>query len=282
MNSSVLRSATLQEAPIPEFVAASHAFRRVLAEVHRLARCDTAPVLLEGESGTGKTSLARYFHAVSPRAGRAFRSVVLSTLDDSLASSDLFGHVAGAFTDAKRSRTGHFVASHGSTLFLDEIGKASRALQGKLLHAVEYNEVTPVGSDIAMRVDVRIIAATNVALPVLVARGEFLSDLAARFGYFGISVPPLRERRCDIPGLVAQCVARRAPQSGYTSPPAVHDDLLSLLREADWTTNLRGLDSAIQYILAIADGARSSPPSTVAAHWRISWVARPGAASDGR
>jgi len=185
---------------------------------------------------------------------------VLSTLDDSLASSDLFGHVAGAFTDARRSRTGHFVASEGSTLLLDEIGKSSRPLQGKLLHAIEYNEVTPVGSDTPVHVDVRIVAATNVPLDVLVDRGEFLPDLAARFGYFRIIVPALRERKADIPELVEQCVARHAPQFGYASAPVVTTDLASILTLAQWPTNLRGLDSAIQYLLANANGALQLTP----------------------
>ena len=236
------------------FVARSEIFRRVLDQVHRLARSGTAPILLEGESGTGKTLLARYLHDVSPRSARPFHSVVLSTLDDSLASSDLFGHVAGAFTDARRSRTGHFVASQGSTLLLDEIGKASRSLQGKLLHAIEYNEVTPVGSDVCVHVDVRIVAATNVPLSLLVDQEQFLPDLAARLGYFRIVVPALRVRKADIPELVERCVVRHAAEFGYTSVRFVSSDLISILQLAPWPTNLRGLDSAVQYLLANANG----------------------------
>ncbi|MGI8509514.1 MAG: sigma 54-interacting transcriptional regulator [Gemmatimonadaceae bacterium] len=239
----------------PQFVAESAAFRRTLDEARRFARSGSAPILIEGESGTGKTYLARHIHLLSPRAASAFRSVVLSTLDDALSSSDLFGHVAGAFTDARRARVGHFVASRGGTLFLDEIGKASRCLQGKLLHAVEYNEVTPVGSDVAARVDVRVLAATNIPLSVLTGRGEFLPDLTARFGFFRLRVPPLRERRQDIPGLIHQSLTRWSQQFGYSVPPTINPELVEVLAAAEWLTNLRGLDSAVQYILANADGS---------------------------
>lgn len=241
-------------------VAESAVFLRVLEQICRLARSGTAPILFEGESGTGKTILAHYLHEVSPRSTYPLHSVVLSTLDDSLASSDLFGHVMGAFTDARRPRVGHFIASKGSTLFLDEIGKASRSLQGKLLHAIEYNEVTPVGSDTSVRVDVRIVAATNIPLVTLVERGEFLPDLAARFGYFRIVVPPLRERKRDIPGLVTQGLARHAVEFGYTAIPDVSAELMAVLQSAAWPTNLRGLDSAIQYLLANANGAAELRP----------------------
>lgn len=238
--------------PLFEVVTESAAARRMMQQADMLARCDQVPILLEGESGTGKSQLARYIHQLSRRAARPFQIVLLSTLDDSIASSDLFGHVRGAFTDARQSRPGHFVESTGGSLFLDEIGKASRSVQGKLLHAIEYKEITPVGSDRVVRVDSRIIAATNVPLEVLVERGEFLPDLAARFGHFRLRLPALRERRADIPHLVASYVQRHFRDFGYAAAPIVSAELAAVLQEAPWPANLRELDSAVKYLLMTA------------------------------
>lgn len=215
-----------------------------------------ALVLLEGESGTGKTYFARYLHEHSPRASGPFESVVLPTLDDNLAPSELFGHVRGAYTDARQHRPGRFVSANGGTLFLDEIGKASLKLQAKLLHAVEYREIWPVGSDRSVRVDVRLIAATNVPLEELVAEGEFLPDLVPRLSAFRVRLPALRERREDIPALVEQFVALRSPQYGYGAQlPSVDAGLMALLTEAEWPNNLRELDATVQRLLVHAEGA---------------------------
>jgi DNA-binding NtrC family response regulator len=226
--------------------------------VERFARDRHAPVLIEGESGTGKTTIARYLHQHSPRASGPYHSVVLSTLDDSLASSELFGHVAGAFTDARRNRAGHFVSAAGGTLFLDEIGKASRAIQQKLLHAVEYGEIRPVGSDRDMRVDVRSVFASNVPVHELVARDEFLPDLFARISAFRVVLPPLRERRADIPLLLSAYVAKHAAGSGYsTQVPDLDPELVSALQAAPWPNNLRQLDATIHRLLVDAEGTRT-------------------------
>lgn len=136
--------------------------RDLLAQLHRWARQRDVTILLEGEPGTGKSYLARQVHALSPRANGPYQEVSLAALDDDLAGSDLFGHVVGAFTDAKKQRAGAFVAASQGTLFLDELGKASSILQRKLLTAIEDRTITPYGSDRAIRVDVRIVAATNV------------------------------------------------------------------------------------------------------------------------
>jgi transcriptional regulator with GAF, ATPase, and Fis domain len=132
---------------------ASAAYRRAPAEIDRLARDPSIPVFVEGESGTGKTMIARRIHELSPRASRPFERVVLSAVDDSLAGSELFGHIVGAFIDARTSRAGAFSLANSGTLVLDEIGKASRVVQQKLLHAIEYGEVRPLGSDRTLRVD---------------------------------------------------------------------------------------------------------------------------------
>lgn len=237
-----------------DVVTESAAARRMMEQALMFARCDQVPILLEGESGTGKSQLARYIHQLSRRAARPFQAVLLSTLDDSIASSDLFGHVRGAFTDARQVRSGHFVESKGGSLFLDEIGKASRTVQGKLLHAIEYKEITPVGSDRTIHVDTRIIAATNVPLEVLVEQGQFLPDLAARFGHFRLQLPPLRERRADIPQLVTSYVRRHFTSFGYATAPAISAELQAVLQNAQWPTNLRELDSAVKYLLMTACG----------------------------
>jgi two-component system response regulator HydG len=190
-----------------------------------------------------------------------FHQVVLSALDDSLASSDLFGHVAGAYTDARQSRPGHFVSASHGTLFLDEIGKASAAVQRKLLHAVEQHEVWPVGADRALRVNVRLVAATSVPLDELVERDLFLPDLAARMRSFRIRMPPLRERREDIPDLARQFVAANAGRFGYRDAlPRISAGLLDVLQRADWPYNLRQLDAAVQRILVHAQGEDTLRP----------------------
>lgn len=234
----------------------SASFARALGQLQRFARDDTAPLLVEGESGTGKTALARYLHSVSPRAARPFQHAQLSAIEDSLAASELFGHVVGAYTDAKQSRSGLFVAAHGGTLFLDEVAKASRNVQQKLLHVIEYGELRPVGSDRTVKVDVRLIMATNVALEPAVERGEFLPDLYARISGFRTRLPALRERRADIGMLVASAIQRHAHATGYCGElPEVHPELMDALERAPWPYNLRQLDSTVHRLLLEAEGA---------------------------
>jgi DNA-binding NtrC family response regulator len=248
----------------PELVR-SATFLRTLEEVGRLARNSAVPILIEGESGTGKTLLARHIHELSPRARSPFERVLLSALDDNLASSDLFGHLPGAFTDARGSRSGSFVSSHGGTLFLDEIGKASFGVQQKLLHAVEYGTIRPLGSDRDVKVDTRIVFANNVPLARLVEVGTFLPDLHARIETFTVVLPPLRSRRADIPVLVEQYVAHDAPICGYGSEvPAVSQTLMAALQYAQWPNNLRQLHATVRRLLVEADGA----PELVVDHCR--------------
>jgi len=239
----------------PEPAFRSSRFLRAMAQAERFARDRSAPILIEGESGTGKTQLARHIHRHSPRAAASFRAVVMSTLDDSLASSELFGHVAGAYTDARSARAGHFATAHGGTLFLDEIGKCSQSVQQKLLHAVEYGEIRPVGSDREVRVDARVICATNGSLEQMTAGGHFLPDLYARLSSFRVRLPPLRERRADIPIVVEFCVTRWARECGYPRAPAVDIALMSALQDAPWPNNLRQLDATIHRLLVDAEGA---------------------------
>jgi DNA-binding NtrC family response regulator len=235
----------------------STAFLDMLRRARRLAGDRTAPILIEGETGTGKTTIARMIHDNSPRASAPFRAVILSTLDDALASSELFGHMEGAFTGARHSRKGLFATGHGGTIVLDEIGKTSMPVQQKLLHVVEYGEFRAVGSDLDLRVDVRIVAATNVPLEKLVADGLFLPDLYARLQLFRLRLPALRERRADIPTLVEHYVVKHAPACGYDVPPTIDPELMAALQRTDWPHNLRQLDGTIHRLLIDAEGART-------------------------
>ena len=235
--------------------SASPAYRTAIRQIELYARCDD-PVLLVGESGTGKTLLAEQLHRRSARASGVFHRVAVSGLADSLVTSELFGHLRGSFSDARERRAGHFVTANHGTLFLDEIGKASEATQCKLLDAVDRKEVTPLGADRPIAVDIRIIAATNIPLGKLVAERKFLPDLRARLGVFIVTLPPLRERRADIPALVLRFVALHAGRYGYGDDrPSVHPDLMDLLATADWPDNIRQLEGVVRNILLTAEGA---------------------------
>jgi transcriptional regulator with GAF, ATPase, and Fis domain len=189
----------------------SSVYLRTLDQVQRFAKQQSVPVLLEGESGTGKTWIARLIHLRSPRAARPFLPMDLGSVDDSLAAGELFGHVAGAYTGACGNRPGLCLSANGGTLFLDEIGKASPIVQSRLLGLLEGRDMRPVGSDRAVPIDLRIIAASNISLEQLVAEGRMLPDVLARLQMFCIHLPALRERRADIPILVGGSRAASRP-----------------------------------------------------------------------
>jgi DNA-binding NtrC family response regulator len=235
----------------------SSKFSEAVRQVELLARFDHAVVLIEGEPGTGKTHLAKHLHNRSRRRDSVFHRVDLGALDDGLSGSDLFGHVSGAFTGAQSRRVGHFIAAQGGTLFLDELAKASKCVQQKLLHAIEYREVVQVGAERPMKIDVRLVAATNVVLEERVAAGEFLPDLLPRFGHFRVRIPPLRERRADILDLADHFIAVHSPAFGYDGRPVISAELAASMECCEWPGNVRELDSAVQYLLFTAVGAKS-------------------------
>lgn len=234
----------------------SNAFSSVLDRVARYAANDAITIVLEGESGTGKNWLARLAHQQSRRASHELHEISVATIVDSLANSELFGHEAGAYTDARGRRTGAFQSANHSTLFIDEIGKASSTVQRLLLRAIEDGVINPLGSDRCMKVDVRLILATNVSLTSLVADELFLPDLFARLGQFRIQLPPLRERKEDIPDLARYFVAKHGFQSGYpVGLPTIHPSLMNALVHAEWPYNVRELDQTLNRIVFDAESA---------------------------
>ncbi|HEX8255928.1 MAG TPA: sigma-54 dependent transcriptional regulator [Thermoanaerobaculia bacterium] len=225
-------------------VAESPAMKRVLEIVQRVAPSD-ANVLVRGENGTGKGLVARALHAASRRAAKPIISVNIGGLSDSLFESELFGHVKGAFTDARQDRMGRFELADGGTLFLDEIANIGLAQQAKLLRVIENGEFERVGSSQTRRADVRLISATNAPLEQEVQGARFRQDLLFRLNTVQITIPPLRERREDIPPLASQFLARfgrryRKDVTGF-DPAAVRAML-----QHPWSGNVRELEHAVE------------------------------------
>ncbi|MHC4342796.1 MAG: sigma-54 interaction domain-containing protein, partial [Planctomycetota bacterium] len=210
------------------------------------------------ESGTGKEVLARAVHAQSPRRGEAFVAVNCAAIPENLLESELFGHSKGAFTGADRSRRGLFVEANRGTLFLDEIGELPTALQAKLLRVLQEEEVRPVGESKPRSVDVRVIAATARDLENAVASGEFRDDLFYRLNVVRLEVPPLRERRKDIPLLVDHFFARSCATLGK-SLHTVNDEALERLVAYHWPGNVRELENVIERAVILAAGDRITP-----------------------
>ena len=234
----------------PEIVGRSGAMRKVLALVDRVASSDV-PVLITGESGTGKELIARALHANSPRRAGPFVSENLAAISESIAESELFGHVRGAFTGAVADRPGLFELANGGTLFFDEIGDLPSGLQKKLLRALQEGEVRRVGGERPQRVDVRILCATNQDLKALVARGAFREDLYYRLNVVEIRLPPLRDRREDIPALVNHFLQRYAREQ-ETARRGISAEALRLLCRRPWPGNVRELENAIRRLVAVS------------------------------
>ena len=216
-------------------------------------------VLISGESGTGKEVLARYIHELSDRSESAFLSINCGALPESLLESELFGHVKGSFTGAVRDKDGLLVAAEGGTFFLDEIGDMSPSTQVKLLRAVQEREVIPVGATKAVPVDVRIIAATNRDLEEEIARGSFRSDLYYRLNVIQLHLPPLRERREDVPLLANYFLDKLATAHGDARPHVLTDEALEVLTRYDWPGNVRELENALERATVLASGETIGP-----------------------
>jgi DNA-binding NtrC family response regulator len=216
----------------------------------RIAESD-ASVLICGESGTGKELAARALHRQGPRSAGPFVAVSCSAIPEGLLESELFGHVRGAFTDARFTRAGLFVQASGGTLFLDEIGDLPLGLQPKLLRALQERTVRPVGGEAEIPFDVRLIAATNRDLELEVRDGRFRQDLFYRLNVVHIALPPLRERRDDIPILIEHFLARYAEQYGM-EPRTLAPDAAAALREHSWPGNIRELQNAIERAFALS------------------------------
>jgi len=224
-------------------IGGSPRMQEVFSEVHQVAPTKTT-VLLRGESGTGKEVIARAVHNLSPRKDEPFVRVNCAALTESLLESELFGHEKGAFTGAVGARKGRFELAHGGTLFLDEIGDISPSFQAKLLRVLQEREFERVGGSHPIRVDVRMVLATNRNLEKMVASGEFRADLYYRINVVSIFLPPLRERREDIPLMVEHFLARFNKENGRKVK--VTPRALKVLTSCYWPGNVRELENCVE------------------------------------
>jgi len=227
-----------------------------MREVYRLTRLvapTRASVLLIGETGTGKELIARSLHKLSPRADGPYVRVNCGALSESLLESELFGHIKGAFTGAVDNKTGRFEAAHGGTIFLDEIPSMSFKLQVKLLRVLQEQEFERVGESRTIRVDTRVVAATNLSLEDEIVAGRFRDDLYYRLNVWPIHLPPLRERPEDIPGLARHFLAHYSEENRRETPELTPEVLKALL-DYDWPGNVRELENSIERAVILADG----------------------------
>ncbi len=212
-----------------------------------------ATVLIQGESGTGKEIIARFIHDNSTRGDTEFRSINCGALPESLLESELFGHVKGSFTGAVKDKMGLFAAAAGGTFFLDEIGETTPATQVKLLRVLQHREVIPVGATEAVPIDTRLIAATNRDLEEEIKRGNFRGDLYDRLNVLAIHLPPLRQRREDIPLLVEHFL-HRAAEARNEAVKELTPDALEKLQEYEWPGNVRELENALERAVILSAG----------------------------
>jgi len=235
-----------------EIVGSSVAIQQLIERIEKVAPTP-ARLLITGENGTGKELVARAVHRLSPRANRAFVEVNCAAIPSELIESELFGHVKGSFTGAFADRIGKFELADGGTLFLDEVGDMSAAAQSKVLRVLQEGVITPIGSSRSVKVDVRVIAATNKKLEDEIAVGRFREDLLYRLNVVPIDVPPLRARREDIPQLIEHFVSQLAAQQGL-APKSFAEGAVERLRRHQWPGNVRELRNTVERLTILANG----------------------------
>jgi DNA-binding NtrC family response regulator len=259
---NLLRERINRHAAAKNFIAGSQAMRDVLELGARVAPLDTT-VLVYGESGTGKEFIVRMIHDQSPRAAAPFVSINCAALTETLLESELFGHVRGAFTGAVRDKAGLFEVAGSGTIFLDEIGEIAPTVQAKLLRALQEREIRRVGAERSITVNARVVAATNRDLRAAVDAGTFREDLYFRLGAFVITVPPLRDRREDIPPLVHHFLVRAAARM-KKDVSSVSADAMTALMNYRWPGNVRELEHAVERAVILANNPnirlRDLPP----------------------
>ncbi|MFM7151192.1 MAG: sigma-54 interaction domain-containing protein [Gemmataceae bacterium] len=270
------RDVTL-DSELPGIVGKGPAMREVYRLTRLVARTP-ATVLLVGETGTGKEMVARAIHRLSNRADGPYVRVNCGALAESLLESELFGHVKGAFTGAIDNKTGRFEAAHGGTIFLDEISSMSAKLQVKLLRVLQEKEFERVGESRTIRVDTRVVAATNQPLPDEIEAGRFRDDLFYRLNVWPIFLPPLRDRREDIEPL-ANHFLRRLGEEHRLEPPQLTSEMAEILRGYDWPGNVRELENFMERAVVHAGGLASrtpltpdllAPPGQIEKRWKTS------------
>ena len=245
----LLRRAVRDQYRLEQLVGVSEPMQQVLEFVQKVADSDST-VMIQGESGTGKELVARMLHFNSQRRDRPLVPVNCGAIPENLLESELFGHEKGAFTGATHARMGRFELAHGGTIFLDEIGEMSLPLQVKLLRVLQEREFERVGGNRTIHVDVRIIAATNQDLEAMVEERRFRQDLFYRLNVIPIVIPPLRERRSDIPLLIDHFL-NRFNQSKHTEVVGLDDEALRLLTEYDWPGNIRELENMMERLVVL-------------------------------
>ena len=245
-----LRAAVERTASFGDLVGKSAAMNEIYALIRKIGG-NASNVLITGESGTGKEVVARTVHFTGARADRPFVPINCTAMPEGLLESELFGHVRGAFTGAHAAKKGLFETAHGGTLFLDEIGDMSPSLQGKLLRVLQDREIRPVGGNQSVKVDVRLVAATNCNLREEIENGSFREDLFYRLNVIPIHIPPLRERPDDIPPLARAFVERLSGDM----PRHLSERAMQKLQRAAWPGNARELENCLERSLALSEGA---------------------------